>query len=126
MICSRSGQRQSLSKQFGRSKARSRHCLQGPRASRLAQGRTEQNRSSTFARARCLRHLDSGTEIDALRRAILDKIDELPELLQSSGKSPRMLSRRCMQNEIGGLGDIGVASLLGTRPWRRNKALFTF
>jgi ATP-dependent Lon protease len=28
---------------------------------------------------------DSGTEIDALRRAILDKIDELPELLQSSG-----------------------------------------
>jgi len=28
---------------------------------------------------------DSGTEIDALRRAILDKIDELPELLQSPG-----------------------------------------
>lgn len=28
---------------------------------------------------------DSSTEIDALRRAILDKIDELPELLQSSG-----------------------------------------
>jgi ATP-dependent Lon protease len=28
---------------------------------------------------------DSGTEIDALHRAILDKIDELPGLLQSSG-----------------------------------------
>jgi ATP-dependent Lon protease len=28
---------------------------------------------------------DSGTEIDALRRAILDKIGELPDLLQSSG-----------------------------------------